>query len=102
MSDEDEKLKTTNTVEDFRQLSETVRRIELAICGDKMSGRAGIHHRIDILEKHILEEENTLIKRVSELEKITVQEKTKISIISALVATILTGSVAAIFRHFSP
>jgi hypothetical protein len=81
----------------FHELVQTVNAINAAVCGDPLSGRDGIHKRMDDIQATVLNDKRELEDRISALEKTTDKEKTKVAAISALICMVGSGVIKWLF-----
>lgn len=82
----------------FNKLVQTVDAIKAAVCGDPLSGREGLHKRMDVIQSEVKKDKLELEQRICTLERITDKEKTKVAIIAAGICMVGTGIIRWIFH----
>jgi uncharacterized protein (DUF488 family) len=83
----------------LNDLIHTVDGISKAVCGDPLSGRQGLHKRMDEIQATVIKDKNELEGRIHELEKTSDKEKTKVAAIAAGICMVGSGIIKWIFSY---
>jgi hypothetical protein len=82
----------------INKLVEIVNSINAAVCGDPLSGREGLHKRMDQIQNTVALDKYQLEQRIIHLERTSDKEKTKVAAIAAGICMVGTGIIKWFFN----